>query len=242
MHTLNLTIQDAVTEQYPGLVVGGFLAAEIGTASKSLGDTPAMMESARAALEEQGIDLDSLSRDPRILGWREAVAPFAKPSRFKCSAEQLARRLLKDGSIPLPLPVVAAYCAISVKLLAPLGCYDLHRLPGSQIELRKGRPGLDSFEPLGSRSEEMPVTEKTVVYACGDEILCWGFNCRDSARVCLKSDTSLAAFFAEAVSPAHDGPMRAALPALAGLLQNHGAKVGEIVYACKVTPSAVFAL
>jgi len=224
---LTFSLSPTLLDRFPDCRAGGFLVHGLQTAAARLAEEPEPLSA--AALEAAGITQQNLADEPRIQAWRRAIARCGlKPSTYKSSPEQLAGRLLRGKGISTPLPVVNAYCAVSVRHLAPLGGYDLRRLPGPVITLRLARPGEDLFQPLGGRPEDMPLTGDVAVYACGSEVICWAFNHRDSARTCLEAGTDEAVFFSEAAAPEQHAGLEAALRDLADLLARNGARVGEI--------------
>lgn len=226
MKELLLEIKPDILHSFPNVRVSGFLVDGLDRASESLTDSAERLEAARAKLLNHGPT--NLPSDPRIIAWRDAFKRSGlKPSTFKSSPEQLAQRMLKGASITTPLPVVNAYCAISANHLAPIGGYDLDRLPQMQVSLRLSDPGSDRFIPLGGRSENMPLLPTIAVYASGNEIICWSFNHRDSANTCLQADTRFAVFLGEGVSVVHYDPLRNALEELRALLESSGARVSD---------------
>ena len=212
MASLALQIDDAILERHPEILVGGFLVEDLPVASAACEDPDGVFQEAASALRAAGITLDNLTAEPRIAAWRSAIAACGfKPSRHRGSAEQLARRLLKDCTIRTPLPIVSLYCALSAKYLSPLGAYDLDRLPATDLALRLGRPDTDTFSPLGGNPDDMPVTDRVAVYAAGDRVLCWAYNVRDSRETCLTAETRRAAFFGEAVAECQHEALRTVL-------------------------------
>jgi len=237
MASIHLTITPEVIRRFPEVVVGGVLVEEINSAAPQV-DGDQLLQCANEQLQHDNITMATLTSTPVISDWRNAIlACGLKPSTFLSSPEALARRLLKGNGIHTPLPVVDAYCAISARHLAPLGGYDVDRLPSTSFELREGRPKSDAFEPLGGRASDMPITNNVVVYALGDEVVCFAFNVRDSRRTCLTSETRRAVFFSEAVSLAQQDRMNAALADLAAVLAGYGGRVGEVVTANATSPS-----
>lgn len=193
---------------------------------------PSRWESARSQLLEQGLTIENLTSDPRVAAWRDAFRRSGlKPSTYRSSPEQLARRLLRGENISTPLPIVNAYCAVSAANLASLGGYDLNRLPTMEVTLRYARPEQDSFQPLGGRVENMPLIPTVAVYACGTDIICWSFNHRDSLRTCLEPHTQRALFLCEAVDQAQYHSVANALEELRRTLSAAGARVGGLASA-----------
>ncbi len=223
---LQVSIDAAVARRFPEILVGSFRTAGLGRLALSAAESERLFAAARAGLAAGGVTLERLTAEPRIAAWRSAVETCGlKPSTYRSSAEQLARRVLKGQGIGTPIAAVNLYCAVSVKHLAPLGAYDLARLPGRHLELRLGRPGRDRFSPLGARPEDMPISEDVVVYASGDEVLCWAFNHRDSRVSCLAPATDQAIFMGEAVAAVQQAALREALAELAALLDAAGVEV-----------------
>jgi lysyl-tRNA synthetase class 2 len=226
---IRFEIDPAILERFPACRVGGFLVRGLAAAAPR-----AKLEAAEtltAPLSVQGVTVEGISEEPRIREWRKAYQQSGlKPSTYKCSAEQLVRRLLKGSWISTPLPLVNLYSAVSVKHLAPMGAYDVTSLPRPEVVLRLPREG-DVFHPLGARPEDMPLKPTIPVYASGSEVTCWAFNHRDSAVTCLHPDTDFGVFMAEAVSEIQYPSLEAALEDLARDLAEAGAAVGGRVFA-----------
>ena len=130
MPGITLTLAPDLLTRHPDLLVAGFRAAKLRTAAAACGDVTPVFEAARAALGEAGVTLQNLVEQPQIAAWRKAIGACGlRPSRYRSSAEQLARRVLKTGTVSTPLPLVTLYCAVSAHHLAPLGAYDVTRLP-----------------------------------------------------------------------------------------------------------------
>jgi len=223
------SIDRAVIDRHPDLLVGGFRASGLRAAAEACGDPAPVFAAARQALSEAGVTLHNLVEQPQIAAWRSAIGACGlRPSRYRSSAEQLARRVLKDGAVHTPLPLVTLYCAVSAHHLAPLGAYDLSRLPELSIVLRECDPATDAFLPLGGNPEDMPLQPEVVVYASGDRVLCWAYNVRDSRETGLTDETDEGLFLGEAVERSQHEPLRNALEDLRARLQRLGASVEAI--------------
>lgn len=226
---LSLSIAPEIQARHPDVMVGGFVVAGLRAAVDGLGLDAG--DSVAQVLADQGARIEALAAHPLIADWRAAIAGCGlKPSTWKSSPEQLARRALKSGPVRTGLRAVDLYCEVATRHLAPMGGYDLARLPGTDIELRLARPGTDRFEPLGGE-REMALGDAVAVYAVGDTVICWAYNCRDSADTCLTAETDRAVFVGEAVTPRQHGPIRAALAELAHRLAEVGAQVGPAGFA-----------
>jgi DNA/RNA-binding domain of Phe-tRNA-synthetase-like protein len=242
---VNLTFElgGEVVERFPQVAVGAFAVEDLHLASERIGDVSEQARAAREGLAAAGLTLQNVTSDRRVAGWRETIASCGlKPGTYKGSVEQLARRFLKGDGISTPLPVVNLYCAISTRHMAPLGGYDVARLPEPTVVLRMGRPGKDQFRPLGGRAEDMPILPTVPVYASGNEVLCWAFNHRDSGETCLLARTTAAVFFSEAVIPDQRIAMTGVLEELAQALKTRGARTGAIIVCDADSPRASIAL
>jgi DNA/RNA-binding domain of Phe-tRNA-synthetase-like protein len=78
-------------------------------------------------------------------------------------------------------------CAASRSLFAfaPVGAYDVKKLPTDEVVLRRCRPEIDGYQPLGATQDGFPLLPGLMVYAAGNNVLCWGFNHRDSQLTAL---------------------------------------------------------
>ena len=197
-------------------------------------------EDTALALVNQDVTIELVADHPLVKDWRTAIAACGlKPSTYKSSPEQLARRTLKSGPVRTGLPLVDLYCEVATRHLAPLGGYDVDRLPLEPTSLRLARAD-DTFVPLGGG--DMPLTDKVAVYAAGSTVICWAYNCRDSRETCLTEDTDSGVFLGEAVTARQHDALRTALDDLAGRLRGAGASVGPTVYASRDEPHVTFSL
>ena len=197
-------------------------------------DVPSGSE-VRARLEELGIELRAVADHPHIHAWRQAAAAAGlKPSTFRSSPEQLVRRYLKGDGVSTSLPVVDFYCAISASHLVPLGAYDVARLPTAEVEVRIVNTS-DTFRPLGGGVPRLDVP--AVVYASGSEVICYGWNHRDSATTCLVPETHDALFFGEALDHIQRLALDDAFAELREGLIKSGAAVGDIRHVDRPSPS-----
>lgn len=231
MSTLTLEIAADVAEKFPDITVGGFVVHRLDEAAGRLPSSTALSETTARALGEIGLTTATVTEDSRIAAWRSAFAAcLLKPSKYRSSVEALVRRSLKGDRVEVS-PVVDLYCAVSAKSLAPLGGYDLDRLPSRSVSVRFARPAADRFNPLGGSAGDMTLSPSVVVYACGAEVICWGFNHRDSQSTCLTPRSRSAVFFSESVYSVHREPLSNALKELRATLVLAGASCGSVVYA-----------
>ncbi|MDQ4091606.1 MAG: phenylalanine--tRNA ligase beta subunit-related protein [Actinomycetota bacterium] len=233
MPSFSVSIAGEIAERHPDILVGGLLASNLRATAAAVAKA-AFPEDTAQALVNQDVTIELVADHPLVKDWRTAIAACGlKPSTYKSSPEQLARRTLKSGPVRTGLALVDLYCEVATRHLAPLGGYDVERLPATAIELRLARAD-DSFSPLGGG--DMPLSDKVAVYAAGATVICWGYNCRDSRDTCLTEDTDTGLFLGEAVTSRQHGALRIALADLAGRLAAAGAEVGPVVFADGDTP------
>ena len=232
MPSFSVGIAGEIAERHPEILVGGLLAANLrATASVAAAAFP---DDTEQALVNQDVTLELVADHPLIRDWRTAISACGlKPSTYKSSPEQLARRTLKSGVVRTGLALNDLYCEVATRHLAPVGGYDTERLPAPAIDLRLARPD-DAFMPRGGG--ELPLTDRVAVYAAGSTVICWGYNCRDSRETGLTEDTETGLFIGEAVTARQHGALRIALADLAGRLAAAGASVGPVVFADRESP------
>jgi DNA/RNA-binding domain of Phe-tRNA-synthetase-like protein len=167
-----------------------------------------------------------------VAEWRAAYAQMGlKPSRYKSSVEALLRRARNGQALGVSLDAVNLYNAFSIQCMAPIGAYDVARLSAGTLRLRHVCGATDRFDPLGAELSAFPLVDGLVVYAVNDEVLCWGFNVRDSRIACLAEGTDDAVFFSEAVAAEQRDPSMQALGGLQKILAEHGASCSVIAVA-----------
>jgi lysyl-tRNA synthetase class 2 len=233
MRSIEFRCDTALFSTFPGLAVN---AIRVSNMRKALADGQAAALLAQA-IANCKVDPEKVPEDPFVAAWREAYGLMGvKPSKFRSSIEALLRRASKRAELALPIQLVNLYNACSIAHHAPLGAYDIARLPQAPLELRRARPASDRFNPLGAEASAFPLTAELVVYAAGDDVLCWGFNARDSQLSALTEESDEGIFFAEAINPAQQDRARAALEMLAQHFISWGAQCSAIASAGKHNP------
>lgn len=89
------------------------------------------------------------------------------PTKQRPSQEALLRRVLRGEPLPKINPVVDAGNAISIKYLVPIGLYDVAKIRGDTLYLRKSRRG-EVFKPIGGDAMEL---DEQIVLASESQIL-----------------------------------------------------------------------
>ena len=180
---------------------------------------------AAAEAHAQGLLAESpVAELPHIAAWREAYRAFgAKPQRTRNSLEALTRRA--ERGLPRVNALTDVYNAISVLHQIPLGGEDLHRYQGPARLIRAV-----GDEPFGTTAGGEAVIEHPepgeVVWCDGAGVTCRRWNWRQGRRTGLSDETRTALFILDALAPATDEQLTAAVDALADAYSGLGAEVG----------------
>ncbi|HVM83419.1 MAG TPA: phenylalanine--tRNA ligase beta subunit-related protein [Candidatus Binatia bacterium] len=205
---MEFAIAPEVAARFPGVEVHAVRATGFGAGAAKL-DHEAQLRAAVAGTAALGIDRNEVAAYPPVARWREAYAALkVRPSQFRASIEALLRRALGGADLVLPIPSVNLYNAVSLDVVAPIGAYDMAKLPAAPMLLRFAQPTTDRFTPLGGKAEDFPLNPDLVVYAAESTVLCWGFNCRDNVATALDAHSDDIVFLSEAVDA--EGGQRAA--------------------------------
>ncbi len=198
---MEFQIAPEVAARFPGIEIHAVRAQGFLIAADKL-DHAEQLRQAVARVATLGIDKEKLASYPPIAHWREAYAALkVRPSAFRASIESLLRRALGGANLALPIASVNLYNAVSLDALAPMGAYDIAKLPPEPMLLRFADPARDRFSPLGGKVEDFPLNPDLVVYAVGNTVLCWGFNHRDNVETALDAQSDEIVFFSEALNP-----------------------------------------
>jgi DNA/RNA-binding domain of Phe-tRNA-synthetase-like protein len=198
---MDFSIAPEVVTRFPGVEIHAIRATGFLTGAGRL-DHETQLRNAVAGVAKLGIDRNDIASFPPIARWRRAYAAMkVRPSQFRASIESLLRRALSGADLALPIASVNLYNAVSLDVVAPMGAYDMAKLPAAPMEFRLARPMTDRFKPLGGKPEDFPLSPDLVVYAAGDTVLCWGFNHRDNAETALDAGSDDIVFFSEALDP-----------------------------------------
>lgn len=184
-------------EKYPGVHIGVLVGRGLRNPLMDAHVEEAKREAVKTLRDKIGDG--PASRHPHIASWRETYRSFGtKAGDYRPSAEALARRVLKEGTLPRINAAVDAYNAVSVRHLVPMGGFDLDRVTGD-IALRYSDGG-EAFTPLGPAAQEETYRGE-VVYADNARVLTRRWNYRDCEETKITVDTVNVAMFVDG-SPA----------------------------------------
>jgi DNA/RNA-binding domain of Phe-tRNA-synthetase-like protein len=162
---------------------------------------------------------------PEIAAWRAAFSAFgAKPSRYPCSAEALAARVLKGDPLPRVNRLVDHYNAVSVRHLVPVGGEDLDRLEGGlRLVAADGSERFDTPEGI-----EHPGAGE-IVWRDDAGVTCRRWNWRQGTRTRLTESSTRAFFVFDRLGGLELPALDAAAAELTDALLGAGGRVGRIV-------------
>jgi len=161
------SVQKELFDILPGLAIGMVVAKDVDNTrpSKQIDDllTQAVEEMKKNFIGDKAQD------HPRIKPWRTAFSKLGiSGSKFQCSIESMARRILKGDPFPKINPIVDLYNSVSLRSLVPMGGHDLNTIEGN-IQLRFAE-GWEPFTPMGG-TETVTVPKGELVYCDDREVL-----------------------------------------------------------------------
>jgi DNA/RNA-binding domain of Phe-tRNA-synthetase-like protein len=170
---------------HPEYVALILLAEGIGNGPSDEGSS-SVLDEAEQHLRARG--LTRPAEHPHIAAWRAAFSAFgAKPSRYPCSAEALAARVLKGATLPRVNVLVDLYNAVSVRALTPVGGEDLDHLKDPlRLTIATGDEPFDGHDGAPRPGE--------IVWRDDAGVTCRRWNWRQGRRTQL-TDATTRAFF-----------------------------------------------
>lgn len=189
---MRIIIDQKILKKYPKINIGVLVFQDINV-KESNTEVEKIKRDVEELVRASGYTVETISEHPLIRTWREIYRSFgAKPSKFRCSAEALLRRILKGEHLPQVNTLVDLYNSISVKYYLPIGGYDYDKIEGD-IFLRFSKIG-DFFLPLRGDTYEF-LEEGEVVYANSSKVICRKWNYRDCEQTKITTDTKNAILF-----------------------------------------------
>ncbi|MEV4123219.1 phenylalanine--tRNA ligase beta subunit-related protein [Micromonospora sp. NPDC049645] len=188
-------------DAYPDLVAGVVLASDITATADVAGRTAGYLTEARRRLTAGGAE----SGFPEIQAWRRAYAAMGlRPTKYRCAAEALLRRLRLDGELPRVHPLVDLCNAVSAAYAIPVAALDLDRVDGDLVV----RPahGDETYLSFAGDTENPEPGEVTFVDSAGRAHARRWTN-RQSGWSAVRAGTSSVLIVAEALHPGAEPTM-----------------------------------
>ena len=229
--SLRLTISPEVAEAYPRVRISALLATGVDARRASPEIDAYVEESLAQASADAPTAAEEVSR------WRRVYRDMGvDPTKMRSSLDALHRRAVK-GSLPRINPVVDACNAVTVRHALCLGTYDAAAVSGDVV-LRRARAG-ETLVPIGA-SSPLELSERAVVYADTERVLCGWWNHRDADATKVSDDTADVLVLVDEVE-AQDGRADAALDDVERLLASLGGAVVARAHVEAGVPSAALA-
>ncbi len=152
--------------------------------------------------------------------WREVYAQMGAKPKYLPSVQALLETYEREGSVPVPLPLVELYCWYSLARGIPMAGYDARKFAGP---LRLTIPGKGlPFTAIGHANAQPERTKSgEVAYVDDEKVVCRYWNCRDCDQTKLNDDVHDALFVFDLLeAPGVPGPAQAddVVAGLTGLL------------------------
>ncbi len=186
---------EAILHTFPS-TVGGVIFAQAMTNSRSSDKLQsAFLDEQRATLERIGST--PLSDLAALSAWRSTFRRFnVEPTKYRCSAEALLRRLTKKGDIPSINTLVDLGNLVSIRYALPLAVFDTQALTGTvTVHFAAGTErytGLGDEETIHPDVGEVVFSDETGLVIA--RRWCW----RQSAESAATADTTHAIITVEA--------------------------------------------
>jgi DNA/RNA-binding domain of Phe-tRNA-synthetase-like protein len=207
----------AILTQYPA-VQGGLLYVT----GLQNGVTPAPLLEQYAA-EQATVNTrlpESLADLPSIAAWRGAFRQFGvNPTKVRCAAEALLRRLSKAGDIPSINTLVDIGNLVSIRYGLPVAIFDWRDVTGS-VTVRPA-VGNERFTELGADAPVAPEVDEVIFADETDMVLARRWCWRQSAESAARADTTTILVAIEAQHAAGAADVRAARIDLQALIATY---------------------
>lgn len=211
---MKFKVNAKIFEEFDEPVIGVIIATGINNQN----DNPEIQKLLRdeEAILRKKLNGVEISEHPRIAPWRETYRKFgSKPRDFRCSAEALARVVLRGSEIKKISPLVDLYNLISIKYILPVGAEDLDKMQGD-LELTFAS-GSEDYIPLGEEENDPP-QKGEVIYKDGIGVICRRWNWREGDRTKITKETKNAIVVLESIASI---PIKEAVEELADLIKKY---------------------
>lgn len=175
--------QHDVIERFPAVVGGVIHAAGVSNRPVPAELTAAFVAEQRSVRERIGET--PLSELPTLAAWRGVFRGFGvNPTKYRCAAEALLRRLTKQGDLPSINTLVDIANLVSIRYALPVAVFDQRAVVGGTT-VRFAHGG-ETWADLGSSAADHPESGE-VIFVDEDETVsarrwCWRQSRASAAR------------------------------------------------------------
>ncbi|CQR64242.1 B3/B4 domain-containing protein [Streptomyces leeuwenhoekii] len=225
---------DAIWSAHPRLVAGALYATGVGAPLGPGPDTTGYTARALARLAQA-----TESEFPEVLAWRRAFSGMGlKPTKYRCAAESLLRRLRKERTLPRIHPVVDLCNAVSAAYAVPVAALDADRITGPVLEVRPAR-GDEHYTAFGGGTEH-PAPGEITFADCAGRAHARRWTHRQSGHSAVGPHTGRILVVAEALHEGGAAMVPELLRTLAGELAAHWGAGTRTAVLTEAAPEFVF--
>jgi DNA/RNA-binding domain of Phe-tRNA-synthetase-like protein len=215
MKELIYTISHVIFERFPGYVRGVVIADDVRNGPSPEGIVQ-LLRAAEDSLRSR-LRPEDVAQEPRIKSWREAYRSFgAKPSEYRSSIEAMARRVLRQESLPSINTLVDIGNLVSLRHLIPAGGHAIDVLTGD-LALRPAR-GDEAFVPFGSDQMEHPLPGE-IVFVEAETVLTRRWTWRQANHTLTLPETRAIEFNLDGLPPVPPAEIQQACKEVIDLVQ-----------------------
>ncbi len=212
---MKFTITDKIFERFPDTCIGVVVAQNINNTLSDFSTGDLLRHSEQQVRER--FEGKILSEHLSIQAWRKAYKLF-RAGDYRCSAENLAKRVIKGGQLPTINNLVDLYNTVSLDYTLPVGGEDLGQVTGDILLTEAS--GNEQFITLLS-TENDPPDAGEIVYKDETTVLCRKWNWRESDITKLTPETKEAIFFIEGLESEERERVEGATGRLVDLLEKY---------------------
>ena len=231
---MKYTISKNVLEKFPTASLGIIAVRGINN-SKSTPDILKRLRDSESGIRHK-FEAIKPTDHPRIKCWRETYSAFgAKPSKYNCSIEAMAKRILEGGSIPDINDLVNLYNSLSLSRLISVGGDDSDKINGDvMLDIANGH---EKFMEMGQNGIKSPNAGE-IIFKDDNGVLGRRWNWRQSEKTKITKNSANANLQIEGVYPVTKKDIEEAGEELMQLLNEFFGANASFHYADKNNPSA----
>ncbi|MEW6092601.1 MAG: phenylalanine--tRNA ligase beta subunit-related protein [Chloroflexota bacterium] len=215
MTGFSYSISPEIFQMYPGYVRGVVIAHGVRN-GPSPDELVGMLRQAEESVRSR-LAIEKITEEPRIAAWREAYRKFgAKPGEYRSSVEAMARRALRNESLPSINALVEIGNLLSLRYLMPVGGHAIDLLKGD-ISLRLAS-GEEEFVAFGTTELEHPLPGE-VIFAEGNTVLTRRWTWRQAQHTLTLPETTAIEFNVDGLPPVEAEEVKQACAEVVELVQ-----------------------